>query len=158
MTATSVTPFIIDALFAQATAALPDVKVYDGFGLTDDPGPDILMIGVDDGQSSSAATSADSSQTMATAGTPRSRSQTGSINCWALSWTGNAEPKDARDAVYAIQAAVEDILRADPTLGLAQPNGQVFVIQIGDERLMQDQTNTGAEALLTFTVNFEARI
>ncbi len=158
MTATSVTPLIIDSLFTQATAALPDVKVFDGYGITATPGPDILMIGVDDGQATAAATSADSSQTMATAGTPRSRSQNGSINCWALSWTGNAEPKDARDAVYAIQAAVEDILRADPSMGLAQPNGQVFVIQIGDERLSQDQTNTGAEALLAFTVNFEARI
>jgi len=156
--ATSVVPLIIDALFDQATTALPDVAVFDGFQLTNTPGPDILMIGVDDGQSTSAATTSESSQTMATAGTPRSRTQTGSINCWALSWTGNATPKSARDRVYAIQAAVENILRADPSMGLAQPNGQVFVIQIGDERLMQDQEGSGAEALLTFTIAFEARI
>lgn len=156
--ATSVVPSIIDALYTQATAALPDALVFDGFQLGEDPGPDILMIGIDDGQTSSAATTADSSQEQATAGTPRSRNQTGSINCWALSWTGNATAKEARDAVYAIQAAVENLLRADPQLGIPRPNGQVLVIQIGDERLQQDQTEAGAEALLTFTVQFEARI
>lgn len=156
--ASSVTPLIIDALFTQAEAALPDVFVTDGFKTTDDATQDMLMIGVDDGQSPSAATSGNSSQSMATAGIPRSRDQNGSINCWALSWNGNATPKDARDAVYAIQAAVEAILRADPSMGLAQPNGQVFVIQIGDETLQQDQDENGATALLTFTINFQARI
>lgn len=156
--ATSVIFDVIDALFTQASAALPDALVFDGFQLGDDPGPDILMIGVDDGQSTSAAATADSSQTQATAGTPRSRNETGSVNCWALSWTGNATPKEARDGVRAILAAVENILRADPQLGIPRPNGQVLVIQIGDVRLVQDQTDTGAEALLTFTVNFEARL
>lgn len=160
MTATSVTPSIIDALFAQATSALPDVLVFDGYGLSDDPGPDILMIGVDDGRSTSAATSGTSSQSQATAGTPRSRDQNGSLNCWALSWTGNDAAKDARDRVYAIQAAVETILRADPQLGIPRPNGQVLVIQIGDETFSQDNSaeDGGWEALLAFTINFEARI
>jgi len=156
--ATSIVPALIDALFTQASAALPNVRVTDGFEVTTDPGPDKLMIGVDDGNSASAASSSDSSQEQATAGTPRSRNQTGSINCWALSWTGNTTAKDARDAVYATQAAVENILRADPTLGIPRPNGQVLVIQLGDEHLTQDQTDDGAQALLTFTIQFEARI
>lgn len=156
--ATSVVPLLIDALVEQATEALPDALVFDGYGVTDDPGPDILMIGVDDGQSSSAATSSNSSQSQATAGTPRSRNQTGSINCWALSWNGNATPKEARDAVYVLQAAVENILRTDPQLGVAPPNGQILVIQLGDESLQQDQTDAGAEALLAFSIAFEARI
>lgn len=149
---------IIDALFDAATAALPDVKVFDGFQLTNDPGPDILMIGVDDGQSTAAASSVDATQEQATAGTPRSRNDKGSINCWALSWTGNASPKDARDSVQAILAAVENMLRVDPQLGIPRPNGQVLVIQVNNIKLMQDQEGSGAEALVTFTVDYEARI
>lgn len=158
--ASSVVPSLIDALISTATAALPNVDVYDGFGVSEDPG-DFLMIGVDDPDSQAAAFSSDSSQTQATAGTPRSRNQTGAITCAALSWNGNAGnagQKTARDAVYAIQAAVENALRADPTLGVAPPNGQVLVLQIGDERLSQNQYDLGCDALLIFTVQFEARI
>lgn len=157
--ATSVTPSIIDALFTQATAALPAVRVTDGFQLSDDPNDGgILSIGVDDGQSPSAATTSNGSQEQATAGTPRSRNQVGSVNCWALTWNGDGDQKAARDSAFAIQAAVENILRTDPQLGIARPNGQVLVIQIGDERLEQSQSDIGAEALLSFTIQFEARI
>lgn len=156
--ASSVTPLIVDALFTQATAALPTVKVFDGFQLTKQRGPDILMIGVDDGSNPGAATGSNSNQEQATAGTPRSRQQTGFINCWALSWTGHKTQKEARDRVYAIQAAVETILRADPTLGIPRPNGQVLTIQLDAEQLTQDQSGAGAEALLTFVIKFEARI
>jgi len=156
--ATSIVPVLVDALVAQATAALPDAMVFDGFGLSQDPGPDILMIGVDDGRSTSAATSGSSNQDQAASGATRPRNQKGSINCWALSWNGNATTKDARDSVYALQAAVENILRADPNLGIPRSNGQVLVAQLGAESLQQDQSENGAEALLTFTVDFEARI
>lgn len=158
MSASSVTPLIIDALVAQATAALPSALVYDGFKMSDDATQDTLMIGVDDGLSSSAATTAGGSQVQATMGTPRSRQQTGSINCFALSWNGDSNQKAARDAVYALQAAVESILRATPTLGISPPNGQILTIQIGDESLQQEQDEDAAQALLTFTVQFEARI
>lgn len=157
--ATSVVPSIIDALVTKAGLALPDARVTDGFQLSDDPNDGgVLMIGVDDGQSTAAATSGSNSQEQATAGTPRSRNQTGSLNCWALTWNGDGDQKAARDDAYAIQAAVENLLRTDPQLGIPRPNGQVLVIQLGDESLQQSQSDIGAEALLTFTVQFEARI
>ena len=90
--ATTVLFDVIDALFTQATAALPNVKVFDSYQLTKQRGPDILMIGVDDGQSAATAQASNSSQTQATAGTPRSRQEVGSINCWDKplwsGWTG----------------------------------------------------------------------
>jgi hypothetical protein len=155
--ATSITPVLIDALVTQARAALTTVNVTDGFRLGEDP-TDVLMIGVDDGTSPAAASSSSATQEQATAGTPRSRNQTGAVNCWALSASGNATQKEARDAVYAIQAAVENLMRADPTLGIPRPNGQVLVIQLGSEALTQDQTDDGAQALLAFTIEFQARI
>ena len=60
------------------------------------------------------------------------RDQTGSVTCAALSWNGDADQKAARDAAYAVVAAVEDLLRTDPTLGVAAPGRSVC--QMGPRR------------------------
>lgn len=157
--ASSATPLIIDALVAQCSLALVGVRVTDGYEMSDDPNDGgVLMVGVEDGQSTSAAASSDSSQKQATAGTPRTRDQSGQVTCYALTWNGDNNQKAARDMAYAIQAGVENLLRTDPQLGIPRPNGQVVLLQLGDERLEQSQSDFGAEALLTFTVLFEARI
>jgi hypothetical protein len=154
--AVSIVPALIDAIVTQATAALSDVLVLDGFGVSDAPAPDLLMVGVDDGESTVAATSTAVSQTMATLGTARSRDQQGQVWCWAYSWNGNTDQKAARDSVYTTFEAVADLCRTDPTFGVGLP-GRV-VCQIGDENLSQDQDESGAKALLIFSVNFTARI
>jgi hypothetical protein len=161
--ATSAIPTLIDTLVAQTTAALTDRLVTDGYGVTSDFNPNLLMIGVDDPSALDPANSADSSQTMATAGTPRSRSETGRITCAALSWSGGTDQKTVRDAAFATVAAVENLLRADPRLGLT--SYPLLVMQMGDDlRLTQNQyqatedTAGGVEALLIFTIAFEARI
>lgn len=152
--ATSVIPALIDALFTQATAALPDVSVHDGYGVSEDPG-NFLMIGVDDPDSQVAAFTSESSQAMATFG--GTREQTGSVTCAALAWNGdggNVGQKAARDAAYAIQATVEGLLRADPTLGVTPSNNRPLTAEMGDERLSQNQYDAGCDALLIFTVKF----
>lgn len=160
--ATSVVPALIDALVTQATAALPDRLVVDGYGVTSDTNQNVLMVGVDDPDSGQSANSQTGEQTMATMGTPRSRDEEGDVTCAALSWNGNTDQKAARDAAYATVAAVETILRADPTLGVGQP-GRV-VCQLGGHTLSQNQyadTDTqagGCDALVIFTVHFKARI
>lgn len=160
--ATSVIPTLLDALVTQATAALPDRLVVDGFGVTSDYNPNVLMVGVDDPGQADSAQSSDSSQSMATTGTPRSRTQTGSVTLAALSWRGDVDQKAARDAAYATLAAVENLLRTDPTLGIAAPGR--MTCQLGDERLSQNQyaatddTAGGVDALLIFTITFIARL
>lgn len=151
--ATSAVPAVIDALFTAADAALATVTVYDGFGVSDDAG-DFLMIGVEDPDSQDAATSADAEQSWANAdGT--ARDETGTVTCAALSWNGDADQKAARDAVYAITAAVEDLLRADPSLGIAT----VLWTSFGtSQQLTQAQDEQGALALLVFRIQFRARI
>lgn len=159
---TSVIPALIDALVTQSTSALPDRLVVDGYGATSDYNPNVLMVGVDDPGESSSAQSSDADQEMATTGTPRSRTQTGSVTLAALSWRGDVDQKAARDAAYATQAVVENLVRADPTLGLATPGR--MTCQMGNERLTQNQyaatddTAGGVDALLIFTVTFTARI
>ena len=157
--ATSAIPVLIDALVTQATAALTDRLVIDGFGVTDDANPNILMVGVDDPGAQTSAQSSETSQEAATLGTNRSRDQRGAITCAALSWTGDtstSNQKAARDAVYATLAAVENILRTDPSLGVT--GFPLLVCQLGDERLSQNQYEDGCDALLIFTVNFRARL
>jgi hypothetical protein len=154
--ATSTVPALIDALVTNARTSLPDVDVYDGFGMSDDPG-DFLMIGVEDPDLAQAATSAQAQQAPATMGMQRSRDETGSVTCAALSWNGDADPKAARDGAFATVAAVEDMLRLNPSQGLGAEG--LFVCQFGGNlTLSQQQDGDGASALVVFTVDFRARI
>ena len=154
--ATSVVPALIDALVTQLTAALPNVLVIDGVGVTENPG-DFLMIGVEDPDQESAAFSADVRQSWAGLGA-KARDEEGEITCAALAWTGNSDPtaqKAARDAAYAILATVENTLRTTPTLGVAGVRWVSFGTQL---TLSQAQGTAGADALVVFRINFQARI
>lgn len=156
MAATSRVPAVIDALLATAknAAGLTDVLVLDGFGLTEEPG-DFLMVGVDDPDRTDAAASASSEQEWAHAN-HTDRDERGAITCAALSWNGDANQKAARDAAYAITAALEDSLRADPTLGGV--DGLLWTGFGQSSQLTQTQDDQGALALIVFTVAFRARI
>lgn len=152
--ATSVIPAVIDYLVTHATTALSasSVIVYDGFGTSDEPG-DFLMIGVDDPESVNTAFSADSVQQWAHANYT-ARDEEGDVTCAALSWNGDCDQKAARDAVFAITAALENLLRADPTLA-----GAVLWSSYGTStQLTQNQSNDGAMSLVVFKVHFRARI
>lgn len=157
MGSTSVVPDLIDALFTKATDALEGVTVYDGFGVTNDPG-DFLMIGVEDPDSQDAAYSAETEQDWAEVGAnlgSAERDETGTLTCAALSWNGDANQKQARDAAYAITSKLEDLLRADPTLGLTSLLWTSFGTS---SQLSQAQDSQGALALLVFRIYFRARI
>lgn len=154
--ATSAIPDVIDALFTAATTALPNVSVYDGFGVSDQAG-DFLMIGVEDPDDNASAASSDAQQSAATMGTPRSRDEVGTVTCAALSSNGDGNQKAARDAVFAISTAIANLCRTDPTLGIT--GYQLLVADYGtDQRLMQNQYEDGADAVLIFAVRFRARI
>lgn len=150
--ATSVVPALFDALIMAAIAALPGTQVSDGIGNTEYPG-DFLMVGIsDDGPNPSTAVR--SKQAWANAnGTVRD--EEGDITCLAVSWNGDADPKAARDGVYATKAAVENLCRANPSLGVS---GVLWASAGTDENLEQDQDNNGAVAYLVFTIAYRARI
>lgn len=151
--ATSVVPDLIDALVSAATTALPNAIVSDGFGVTDDPG-DFLMIGVEDPDTEDAAFSADSRQEWANANYTV-RDESGEITCCAVAWVGENNQKAARDAVYAISAGLEDMLRANPSLGV---DGLLWTGFGSSTQLSQVQGNHGAAAQLVFRINYRARI
>lgn len=151
---TSVIPQFIDALYSRAVVALPNIQVTDGVGVTADPG-DFLMIGVDDPNSPNFAASA--GQVIGPLGPPRPRDQTGTLTCVAYASNGDGDQKAARDAAYSYMAAVENIVRTEPNLGIAA--GGMFVAQMGSkEDLSQAATSQGIDALLIFDIAFFARI
>jgi hypothetical protein len=156
--ATSVVPRVIDALIQLAKGQLTDVQVYDGYPVSESPDRDLLLIGVEDPDATGFEVASSSEQSWAQAGY-RQRSQTGDVTCAALSWNGNGDAKDARDRAYATVAAVESLLREDPTLGLVPEAAAVLVASYGArETLSQIQDEHGATATVAFTVHFEARI
>lgn len=153
--ATSAVFAVIDALVTTMTAALPTVTVYDGVGLSDDPG-NFLMIGVDDPDADDYSDSAESSQKWAGIGN-RARDEEGTVTCCALAWNGDSDQRAARLAVKAITDAVETALRADPTLGGAIP--APGWAQFGSRfNLSQIQSDSGAVALAFFQVAYQARL
>lgn len=152
---TSAVPALIDAVIAGARAALPNIRVYDGAGNSDDPG-DFLMVGVED-PTSHGGEAASSSQVPGPFGTNRPRDENGILWCAAYSWNGDGDQKQARDNVYAYMAAIENLLRTTPNLGIAA--GGMFVAQMGDtQRFLQGPIPQGVEAALIFNLAFFARI
>lgn len=150
---TSAIPDVIDALVTACTSALTNISVYDGWGVSDDPG-DFLMIGVDDPDANNETNSGSSQQDWANA-TGTKRNESGDISCAALSWNGDSDQKAARTAVFATTAAVEDVLRSDYTLGLPT---LLWTSYGTSTQLTQSVNSTGAMALVVFKVHFEARI
>ena len=154
--ATSAVPAVIDALVTLARTTLPDALVFDGIGVTNDPG-DFLMIGVEDPDIEGAAFSADSKQEWANANYT-ARDEEGDITCVALAWVGESGDegqKAARDAAYAITAALEAALHPNPTLGLSSVLWTSFGVS---SQLSQAQGKGGSSALIVFRIHFRARL
>lgn len=152
--ATTVLPDLIDALVTQGRAALDGVLVYDGFGVDAEPGNQYLMVGVEDVDANRASWAATSEQTWANAN-HTSRDEEGVVVCAALSWNGDSDPKAARDSAFAVVGAVEDMCRANPSLGLAN----LLWTSAGHRlQLSQDQSESGAIAIVVFHIRYRARI
>lgn len=161
--ATSVVPALIDALVAQAQAALPNLLVLDGFGMppsaADNTGSagDCLMVGAESPDDTGLSLAASTDESPGPFGTNRPRDESGEITMVALSWNGDKDTKAARDAVYATAAAVANLCRTSTNGNL----GVTGVWQLGygsRSELAQDQTDQAAVAQLTFRISFRARI
>lgn len=152
--ATSALPTLINALVTNATATLADVDVYDGLGVTSDPAQNTLHIGVDDVNTPAEAFSGHAQQQWANAN-HTSRDEEGHVVCAAASWNGDGDAKAARDGAFATVAAIENMLRDDPSQGIA---ALLWTSLGGRIALSQWQDDGGATAVVIFTVLYRARI
>lgn len=160
MASVSVVPALIDALVAQATAAVgltgAEATVYDGVGNADIAG-DYLMIGVDDPDGPDWARSASVTRDFETVGggAYNDIDEEGDIACVALSWNGSTDQKSVRDAVYAIAEALAGVCRTNPTLGIDR---LLWALYGGRSDLLQVQNENGVLARLEFQIHFRALI
>lgn len=151
----SVVPALIDALVTNARAALAGTaNVYDGFGVSEAPGLNYVLIGVDDPDNDSVGMAADTQQDWANANYT-ARDESGDIVCASVAWNGDANQKAARDAAYANVNTIAALLKTTPAQGVPE----VLWTSIGSRmQLSQDQNEKGANAIVVFRVYFRARI
>ncbi len=174
----SIAPALIDALVTACTAILPDVVVSDCYVDVNKPGDLTLLIGVPDMRSTAPARSASSTLEWATATRSGGRDQTGTITLLAIASRGDDQIKPARDAAYAVVAAVDELARTGyartPDGGLVVLLGTALVpaetpavdarvpgllsAGVASEDLDQAMDASGCEAAVTFTVGYKARI
>lgn len=152
MATSSVIPDLIDALIAACQTALPDVLVVDGPGADQEDVEDFLHIGMRDPRNPAGAAATETQEWPKV--TTHSRAGSGSIFCAAVSWDGSGVQKTARDQAFATVAAVQELLHADPHLGV---DGVVKTSYTSID-FDQGQTSAGAFAVVLFAVEFDERL
>ena len=157
---TTVVPAVIDYLVStfQASLALgantPPVAVYDGPVTTGQPSQLVLWVGVNDPDSIAAPIGAESEQAWAGLGA-RQRDEWITVHLVAEAWAGTTDVKAIRTAVFAIVAAVEVIMQADPTMGGLVQFTDPTMPQL---QLRQNNTAAGQVARVMFSIKAKARI
>ncbi len=144
---TSVAPALLDALIEafRAHVGLRGTRIWDGPALASSD-QDTLSVGGagterDDPEVTSTFTNAGLGQ----------RAEGVDVAIQIVSWTGDTDMRPRRERVYAILTAVDGALAADRTL-----EGLVARVRLGDSvTLAQNQTESGAEAVLEFTIRAE---
>lgn len=140
---------IHDALVAQLPAG---TLVLVGPGNTSSTA-NVVLVGVNDPDENGYATAVTGTQSWAQLGGKR-RDETFAVHCSAVAWNGDSDTLAAMDAVYALLAACESAIVADPTLGgaiLYAPG-----IEATHLKFITDQN--GAAAQILFEVTCRARI
>ncbi len=140
----SAVPAVLDALLDRFRAhpGLRAVRVWDGPPL---PSSDQEQLSVGDMQDDPAVMSALTDSSLGR------RAETLDISCRILCWTGDTNMRPRRLRSFALLATVGEVLSVDPTLG-----GLVALARLGETTtLAQNQTESGAEAVLDFTIRAE---
>lgn len=143
---TSRVPELIDALLAKSRPipGLTDVAVTDGPEVSGSTARDWLLIGFDGdpGGEFLAAQTVGGWSSLSTG-----REEQLQVTCAAIANRSDTDVRAARQRVYEIGACLEELLRRDPSLGLAS-----LQVAIEASQLVQDQTDQGVQARLLLTV------
>lgn len=149
-------PTVHAALFSVAGTALTNLRVVDGFDVSEDPS-DVMMIGVpnlSDLDSVSAGTFTQEATTFGRAGGVRT--ETGSINGIVVATNGDGDQTTARATAFGYIETLSTALRADPTMGVTSLNELIAQFSAGD--VAEDQADDGATTAISFTVAYRALI
>jgi hypothetical protein len=161
VTVTSRIPALLDYLVtlfqgsALLGAATPPVTVYDGPTTTELDAPLKLYVGLTDPDNTGGEPAADSQQEWAALGR-LGRNETTTVHCCAEAWAGTDDMRTVRVSATDIVKAVEQVMQADAT----QFGGNALFPAPGvtSLSLLQNNTQTGAVARVTFDLVFQSRI
>lgn len=144
---------VIAALVARFTAALPDVRVFDGPPATTTPMRDWLIVG-SDGDDGDAA---EVDQAESSLGPGGWVDESGEVTCSAWSFSGSTDVATRRAGALAVVEACEAALSADPSLGGLLVAGRARSAP-SRLRLNEQQVSGGALARVVFTVTYTTTI
>lgn len=152
--ASSRVPALIDALVPalQASPDLATVKVVDGPLVSDSAAQEWVFVGYDGDEDGDFAT-ATSQQEWAGLGAKKKNEEI-TLTCAILVQRGSTDVRGCRTRTYEVFAAVENTLRADPSLGFPTPT----VCAVTEHSFHQEQTADGIQGRLPFTVTCTTRI
>jgi hypothetical protein len=154
MTTTSRAPDAIDRLVALFDAApqLDGVKVVDGPIVTGDPLHEAVYVGYD-GDPDGDGLAVDFSQEWASIG-QKAKNETFTVTCAVVVWKGGTKVRPIRARAFELLAAVEDLLRGDPALGMPPPT----VVAFASGSCVQSQRASGLEVRIPFQIAVQTRI
>ena len=143
-----------DALLAafKASAGLTGVSVYDGLQITQEFASDGVAVGHDGTVDDDDVNVGSVTAVYFTLGA-KARMEDGTVNCWLWSLDGGTDTTARRSRAFALFAAVEAAVKADPTLG-----GACLIASVASADISLRQTTQGVAVLMPFTVTYQARI
>ena len=148
--------YTLAAAIAWTSPITNTVTVYDGPGVSDNPG-DYLMLGVSDPDATHPTVVASSLEDWANLGQQADRDIDATTDHTAMSWNGQNNMALARRTVYAIRNQFCTALRgqSDPSLGIST---LLWTSAAVASDLKQVQGASGARAVLHFRIKHRARI
>lgn len=147
-------PWVFKALLSAAEVALSDdLRVVDGYDISDDPG-DVLMLGVPNLSDTSSISAGQFNQEQIGHGAAGNIRETGTINGIVMAWTGDVDANAARTACFGYLDSLSAAIRADRHLGVSDFDLVVgTALTSGD--VAEDKVD-GATCAVSFTVNYTA--
>ena len=146
-------PTVIAAVVTTADTALPTARVVRGRDFSSDPG-DVVMVGVSDADYSGGWDDAGGyRQAMHTFG--GHREEIGNVNGVVLARNGDGDSAAALETAFSMIAALEASVATTPNLGVTSLEYLVAEMETGS---IQESSDEGASAALSFVITYKARI
>lgn len=145
---------LVAACAADSTLTGLGTVVSDGLPVTADRLDNLLVIGgtyPDDGVS---VVGEAQQEWRSDGGTSAARDESADVRCFALRETGDVDVATTRASAFAVVAAVEALLRANYTLGLAS----VMSVEVVNVAYQLTQGSDGTRVVVPFTVRIRSVI
>jgi len=150
--ATSAAEGFIDAMVAafKAAASLSAVRIFDGPEI-DSSDPSIWLAVGHDGTEDGEVVAFNAKNEYKQLGA-KSMFEEGYVNCVLDVWNGDTNISSLRTQARQYISAVDTVIRADPSF-----SGTVLFSGLDSQTLSYNQTTSGAEVKIVFTIYYKAR-